>query len=406
MGANRGRLMARSAVCRTGNRGRGMPGHGGTIPHEQLPVVRLLEKLARSETSWNRFQAEPELLLEEYGLCIPGGRASGRPLQPRRRPELQFVTPRPLVPKDSPEDVISQGIEVPGSVDWVETRLVRNGVKPAARLMLAEGILPAVLKRLESFGLCVLAGTHKLTLRQDPAKGRCSDLVQRRLPWWYPAPGYCPVYLSRDPIRAQRALLWEAVGADRELGLALGYPSCCVDRFSRLFPRSAPTQGDLIPFALRRTAQPPPFAFLINNLARCFNRRLIFHFPCHYQCPAAIRLGDRYLESLRSDCPEVASTLAIELCRPVLHAGSAGIFWMTEYSLQPGGGVAYDPARLQSTVSEGDLFQALGRADRLTSSGWPRPRLTLWRGQREVFQAAAPAWCVTFSGAQSANDSW
>lgn len=382
-----------------------MPERGVIASYDQLPVGRLLNELARSEAAWSRFRAGPEAVLEEFGLGVPGGSGPDRPFCPRRRPETQFLTPLSWESLGSPEEEVSTEEWAPGSQNWVETRLVRNGVKPAARLMIAERALPAILNQLEPLGLCLLIAPYKTTLHSESAKGRCRDQVRRRLPWWYPAPGYFPVYLARGWRQVQLALLWEAVSAAREFGRALGYPPCCVDRFVRLFPRANRTGGDLIPFALRQTSQPPPYPFLINNLTRYFGRRLVSHFPCHYQCPATTHLGQRCLEVVRAESPAVASDLAGALRRPVLHAGPAGIFWMTEYTQESGASVGYNPDRVQATVSEGELYEAVRRSDRLTTSGWPRPRLTLWRGQQEVFRIPVPAWCVTFSGTQSENDS-
>ncbi len=117
----------------------------------------------------------------------------------------------------------------------------------------------------------------------------------------------------------------------RELGLRLGYPSCCVEAFIADFERERPPQVRADPLGRspakireaeevwRRldrawVARPDP---RINSLLFGERLRLISFDPCRFDCPAALALARALYELGVDEDPAAAAALLRELARPV-----------------------------------------------------------------------------------------
>lgn len=106
------------------------------------------------------------------------------------------------------------------------------------------------------------------------------------------------LYFSKDEQPAHLASWYELTNNQRELGLLLGYPRCCVDSFCRYFSEQ---QHNL---ELRPTN-------LWTNLSfRTTDCVLLSHFPCHSDCPESIKLGQFYFQIIRNCDPTRAKQLA------------------------------------------------------------------------------------------------
>ena len=99
--------------------------------------------------------------------------------------------------------------------------------------------------------------------------------------------GMLMVYLSKDEEKAHLAAYYEHTNNQKELGLILGYPACCVDYFCQNFSASNSNpeiNSDNI------------FTNLAHREKDCV---LISHFPCRSDCPESIVLGKKNLELLQ-----------------------------------------------------------------------------------------------------------
>jgi len=107
------------------------------------------------------------------------------------------------------------------------------------------------------------------------------------------------LYLSKTERLALLAAYYEQISNDRELGLLLGYPQCCVDFFCKNFSDKH-TNLELFPSN--------PYT----NLSQRKNDAvLISHFPCASNCEKSIAVAKRYLRVLE----EVDEGRAEELLR-------------------------------------------------------------------------------------------
>lgn len=105
------------------------------------------------------------------------------------------------------------------------------------------------------------------------------------------------VYISKDEQQTWLAAYHELMRNDKELGLLLGYPVCCINYFRQSFnaenvnPMHAPTN---------------PYT----NLAKRENDLvLLSHFPCSNDCEMSVELAKKYLDVIA----DVDSSRAMEL---------------------------------------------------------------------------------------------
>ncbi len=98
----------------------------------------------------------------------------------------------------------------------------------------------------------------------------------------------------------------------RGLGIALGYPACCIEAFLPIRDRST---ADIRFDALARTpaGQVPA---LLNNVDE--GRALVSHMPCRYDCSASLRYARALLTELARIEVEAAESLERELAGLVI----------------------------------------------------------------------------------------
>ena len=94
------------------------------------------------------------------------------------------------------------------------------------------------------------------------------------------------IYFSKTERLALLAAYYEQLGNDRELGLLLGYPSCCVEFFCKNFSGKQ-TNLELFPSN--------PYT---NLSQRKKDAALISHFPCASNCEKSIALAKKHLRVL------------------------------------------------------------------------------------------------------------
>lgn len=107
-----------------------------------------------------------------------------------------------------------------------------------------------------------------------------------RIPEDDPRPGMYFVYISKDEQKAWLASYYELMQNHRDLGLALGYPQCCVDFFCSKFN---PQDVDL------EISSKNPYT---NLSKREQDLVILSHFPCGPGCKESISIGEKYLQAI------------------------------------------------------------------------------------------------------------
>lgn len=94
------------------------------------------------------------------------------------------------------------------------------------------------------------------------------------------------IYLSKDEKQAWLASYYELVQNDHDLGVLLGYPSCCIDFFCKRFSEDNPN------------LQLHPTNAFTNLTKREQDLAIISHFPCSSDCEESIKQGMKFLDLL------------------------------------------------------------------------------------------------------------
>lgn len=122
-----------------------------------------------------------------------------------------------------------------------------------------------------------------------------------------PVSGLIAAYISKDEVLCLHAKYYELIEDHMNLGLVLGYPSCCVEFFVRENPiRKNLDNNYLIPGL--KNSKGDKFSFYLNYFLRAEDIALLSHFPCNYNCSASLLLAKKALSVLK----RVNAKLALE----------------------------------------------------------------------------------------------
>lgn len=140
-------------------------------------------------------------------------------------------------------------------------------------------------------------------------------------------------YISKTQSKAEKAKYLEASQKDRELGLLLGYPECCVDFFIKNAEERKQKSFDFIPSILKNS-----YGFKFpwqNNIAvRYFDLALINHFPHSFECENSKKLADKYLEVIKKHDKRLGEDIPELLKCAVIYTENKGIFAITNFKIQ------------------------------------------------------------------------
>ena len=178
-----------------------------------------------------------------------------------------------------------------------EILLLLHHAKTLVRQGFYEHELPKVQKFCQQNNLFIEISRFKVLLANE------TDFTNKglRLSLDDPRPGMFFIYISKDEERTLRAHYYELVENHLDLGLLLGYPSCCVQFFVQNFT-SKKTNLELIPTN--------PYT----NLSQRKNDWCILsHFPCRSVCEKSVELGKRYLQILKDEDSTMAERLLAKL---------------------------------------------------------------------------------------------
>lgn len=170
-----------------------------------------------------------------------------------------------------------------------------------AKEVVRQGFFESELQRIEQF-----CQKHNLYLVKSNFKVLFADEgiysnKGLRIPETDPRPGMYFVYISKDEQKAWLASYYELVQNHKDLGLALGYPPCCVDFFCSKF---TPQNTNL------EIPSKNPYT---NLSKREQDIVIISHFPCNSECQESINLGEKYLQAMYAFDKERARELLMRL---------------------------------------------------------------------------------------------
>ena len=124
------------------------------------------------------------------------------------------------------------------------------------------------------------------------------------------------VYISKDELMANKALLFEIKQDHFNLGLILGYPECCCRFFEKHFPERSKVDNNYeIPILENSTGN--NFNFVNNIFMRHRDYCLLSHFPCSLDCEHSIKIGERHLQLLKENYPDYADNISSNLKKEV-----------------------------------------------------------------------------------------
>jgi len=185
----------------------------------------------------------------------------------------------------------------------LEILYLLEGIKPVARHGFYENELPAVEKFCRANRLYIEKSPYKVVI-VDAGDGEYSN-KGIKVKTDDPRQGMLFIYISKDQMKAELAAKYEAEGNDKELGLLLGYPLCCIEFFIRHKEKQSIGKNDYAEPILKNS-QGYMFPFYTNIFKKQFDVTLLNHFPCSLECEGSIDLAQLHLDLIRKHDPSLA----------------------------------------------------------------------------------------------------
>lgn len=208
------------------------------------------------------------------------------------------------------------------NIKALEIFYVLNGVKPAARIMADENEKDRILGIILEKGLNYAISDFKV-LKDDKEKEYSDKGV--KVDSNAGEKGYFFVYVSKDKEVAEKAKLLESENKHKELGILLGYPSCCAEFFEGHFEEESRRNNDFT-LASLKNSDGFSFPFYVNIGARHFDLALLSHFPCSFNCAASLEAAKGNLELIKKDDKEFAEVIEGMLKGAVVYTETEGVF--------------------------------------------------------------------------------
>ncbi|MBS3117071.1 hypothetical protein J4421_05745 [Candidatus Woesearchaeota archaeon] len=142
--------------------------------------------------------------------------------------------------------------------------------------------LPKIEKFCRDFNLIIVKSKFKVLLADAEAYSNKGI----RVPEDDIREGMYFVYISKSEQKACLASYYELISNDRDLGILLGFPCCCVDFFCQKFTVN------------KQNLELPSTNPFTNLSKRAQDLVILSHFPCRSDCQDSINLAKRYLDVL------------------------------------------------------------------------------------------------------------
>ena len=154
-----------------------------------------------------------------------------------------------------------------------------NNTKEVIRQGFYDHELPSIEKYCNENNLYLVTSRFKVLLADEATFSNKGI----RIPEKDKRPGMYFTYISKKEQKAWLAAYYELMQNDQDLGLVLGYPSCCVDFFCKNFNSENPNPQ------IKSN-------YLYTNISkREQDYVLISHFPCNSECQETIEIARKNL---------------------------------------------------------------------------------------------------------------
>ena len=197
----------------------------------------------------------------------------------------------------------------------IEILAVLNDKKPCARMGFYDEELAAIKEFCQTNGLFLEISDFKVAMEGDKYsnKGKISDF------------GINFVYISKNALIAKNAKNHEKMQDHENLGLLLGYPSCCISFFIEHQDRLKFLDNDYADTSLRYSVG-NEFPYANNILLKENDICLLSHFPCSLNCEFSKNIGISNFKLLSAYDKEFASFLKEKLTETIIKDGKEFIF--------------------------------------------------------------------------------
>lgn len=199
-------------------------------------------------------------------------------------------------------------------------------IKKAVRLDANPKELKNIKKFCEDHSLYLEMSDFKVVKIVDEGKGSFANIV-KKVNIADPREGLSHVYISKSKDRAMFLKLLESKGDDKAVGKVLGYPECCTEFFENYKDQQKKIQNDYILPALS-DSKGYEFSFVLNHAARYFDRTLLSHFPCNFNCEESKKIAQERLNLLEERYPEISKELKEKLRGAIVYTERDGVFLM------------------------------------------------------------------------------
>lgn len=160
-----------------------------------------------------------------------------------------------------------------------------------AKEVVRQGFYDSELFRVEKFclenNIFLVKSKFKVILGEGGDDNSNYSNQGLRIPEPDSRPGMFFVYFSKDERKAWLASYYELVHNQKDLGLLLGYPQCCVNFFCKNFSSK------------NSNLQLKPTNLFTNLTQRQQDLVILSHFPCSSDCPESLLLGKKYLQAIK-----------------------------------------------------------------------------------------------------------
>ena len=169
-----------------------------------------------------------------------------------------------------------------------EILLLQRFAKDVIRQGFYENELPKVEEFCKDNNLHLVKSNFKVLLSDETNYSNKGI----RIPEKDKRPGMYFVYFSRDEEKAWLAAYYELMGNEKDLGITLGYPKCCVNFFLKNFSHQ------------NSNPQHQPKNVWTNISKRDQDCVLLSHFPCSSECEESITLAKNNFKLIRMVDPQ------------------------------------------------------------------------------------------------------
>jgi len=216
------------------------------------------------------------------------------------------------------------------NIKALEILYILEDVKPVARIMVKEDDREGIFGFFDEKGLNYSVSDFKV-LKQDKDKAYSDKAI--KVPIDSSEKGYFFVYVSKDKDKVLEAKRLEDEGKHKELGVILGYPSCCAEFFEKHFEEESKRSSDYTLRALK-DSEGFSFSFFSNIAARHFDLALLNHFPCNFNCTRSVEMAEKHLEVIEKHDKETAEIIKGMLKGAIVYTEREGVFLLRKPNLE------------------------------------------------------------------------